>query len=44
LIFQEVKGKSIGGDPGVDDEDSKQNVEPLQSQHHDSVGYQSKRT
>jgi hypothetical protein len=33
-------GKSIGGDLVVDDEGSKQNFEPLQSQHHGSVGYQ----
>jgi hypothetical protein len=35
------RGKSIGGDLDVDDEGSEQNVEPLQSLHHYSVGYQS---
>jgi hypothetical protein len=34
-------GKSIGGDLNVDDEVSKQRwFEPVQSLHHDSVGYQ----
>jgi hypothetical protein len=34
-------GKSIGGDLDVDDEGSKQHqFEPVQSLHHDSVGYQ----
>jgi hypothetical protein len=32
------RGKSIGGDLDVDDESSKQNVEPLQSLHHSSIG------
>jgi hypothetical protein len=35
------RGKSIGGDLDVDDEVSEQNIEPLQSLHHCSVGYQS---
>jgi hypothetical protein len=34
------KGKSIGGDIDIDDEGSEQNMEPLQSLHHDFVGYQ----
>jgi hypothetical protein len=34
-------GKSIGGDPDIDDECSEQRqFEPVQSLHHDSVGYQ----
>jgi hypothetical protein len=34
-------GKSIGGDLDVDDEGSEQRwFEPVQSLHHDSVGYQ----
>jgi hypothetical protein len=34
-------GKSIGGDLDVDDEGSKQcRFEPVQSLHHDSVGYE----
>jgi hypothetical protein len=34
-------GKSIGGDLDVDDEGSEQRqIEPVQSLHHDSVGYQ----
>jgi hypothetical protein len=34
-------GKSIGGDLDVDDEGSEQHrFEPMQSLHHDSVGYQ----
>jgi hypothetical protein len=34
-------GKLIGGDLDVDDEGSKQRrFEPVQSQHHGSVGYQ----
>jgi hypothetical protein len=34
-------GKSIGGDLDVDDEGSKKDrFEPVQSLHHDSVGYQ----
>jgi hypothetical protein len=37
------RGKSIGGDLDVDDEVSEQNIEPLQSLHHCSVGYQSVR-
>jgi hypothetical protein len=44
-IFREVWGKLIGGDLGVDDEDSKQHqFEPVQSLHHGSVGYQPVRT
>jgi hypothetical protein len=40
-IFQEVQGKSIGGDLDIDDEGSKQHqFEPVQSLHHDSIGYQ----
>jgi hypothetical protein len=35
------RGKSIGGDLDVNDEGSEQNVEPLQSLHHYSIGYQS---
>jgi hypothetical protein len=35
------RGKSIGGDLDVDDECSQQNVKPLRSLHHGSVGYQS---
>jgi hypothetical protein len=35
------RGKSIGGDLDIDDEGSKQNVKPLQSLHHRSIGYQS---
>jgi hypothetical protein len=34
------RGKSIGGDLDVDDEGSEQNVEPLQSLYHCSIGYQ----
>jgi hypothetical protein len=34
------RGKSIGGDFDVDDEGSEQNIKPLQSLHHDSIGYQ----
>jgi hypothetical protein len=34
------RGKSIGKDLDVDDEGSEQNVEPLQSLHHCSIGYQ----
>jgi hypothetical protein len=37
------RGKSIGGDLNVDDEDSKRNFNPLQSLHHCSVAYQSMR-
>jgi hypothetical protein len=38
-------GKSIGGDLKVDDEGSEQRrFEPVQSPHHDSVGYQPVRT
>jgi hypothetical protein len=37
------RGKSIGGDLDVDDEGSEQNFEPLQSLHHCSVGYQSRK-
>jgi hypothetical protein len=37
------RGKLIGGDIDVDDESSEQNVEPLQSLHHHSGGYQSVR-
>jgi hypothetical protein len=34
-------GKSVGGDLNVDDESSEQRrFEPVQSLHHDSVGYQ----
>jgi hypothetical protein len=34
-------GKSIGGDLDVDDEGSEQHrLKPVQSLHHDSVGYQ----
>jgi hypothetical protein len=34
-------GKSIGGDLNIDDEGSEQRqFEPVQSQHHGSVGYQ----
>jgi hypothetical protein len=34
-------GKSIGGDLDVDDEGSEQRwFEPVQSLHHDSIGYQ----
>jgi hypothetical protein len=35
------RGKLIGGDLNVDEEGSKQNIKPLQSLHHCSVGYQS---
>jgi hypothetical protein len=35
------RGKLIGGDLNIDDEGSKQNIEPLQSLYHHSVGYQS---
>jgi hypothetical protein len=35
------RGNSIGGDLDADDEGSLQNVEPLQSLYHCSVGYQS---
>jgi hypothetical protein len=35
------RGKSIGEDLDVDGKGSEQNVEPLQSLHHYSVGYQS---
>jgi hypothetical protein len=35
------RGKSIGGDINVDDEGSEQNIDPSQSLHHCSVGYQS---
>jgi hypothetical protein len=35
------RGKSIGGYLDIDDEGSEQNVEPMQSLHHCSVGYQS---
>jgi hypothetical protein len=35
------RGKSIGGDLDIDDEGSEQNFKPLQSLHHDSIGYQS---
>jgi hypothetical protein len=39
-IFWEVQGKSIGGDLDVDNEGSeKRQFEPVQSLHHDSVGY-----
>jgi hypothetical protein len=31
---------SIDGDPDIDDEGSEQNIKPLQSLHHCSVGYQ----
>jgi hypothetical protein len=34
---------SIGGDLNIDDEGFEQNVEPLQSLHQCSVGYQSMR-
>jgi hypothetical protein len=45
LIFQEVRGKSIGGDLDVDDKGSEQcQFEPVQSLHHASVGYQPVRT
>jgi hypothetical protein len=45
LIFWEVRGKSIDGDLDVDDEGSEQRpVEPVQSLHHGSVGYQPMRT
>jgi hypothetical protein len=38
-------GKSIGGDLDVDDEGSEQHwFKPVQSLHHDSVGYQPVRT
>jgi hypothetical protein len=38
-------GKSIGGDLDVDDEGSEHHrFEPVQSLHHDSVGYQSMHT
>jgi hypothetical protein len=41
LIFQEVRGKSIGGDLDVDNEGSEQHrFEPVQSLHHGSIGYQ----
>jgi hypothetical protein len=30
----------LGGDIELDDEASKQNIEPLQSLHHCSIGYQ----
>jgi hypothetical protein len=34
-------GKSVGGDLDIDDESSEQRrFEPVQSLHHDSVGYQ----
>jgi hypothetical protein len=40
-IFREVWGKLIGGDLDADDEGSKQRwFEPVQSLHHNSVGYQ----
>jgi hypothetical protein len=35
------RGKSIGEDLDIDDEDSEQNFEPLQSLHNCSIGYQS---
>jgi hypothetical protein len=35
------RGKLIGGFLDIDDEGSEQNVEPLQSLHYNSVGYQS---
>jgi hypothetical protein len=35
------RGKSVGGDLDIDNKGSEQNFEPLQSQHHYSVGYQS---
>jgi hypothetical protein len=35
------RGKSIGGDLDVHNKGSEQNVEPLQSLHHSSIGYQS---
>jgi hypothetical protein len=34
------RGKSIGGDFDIDDEDFKQNFESLQSLYHCSIGYQ----
>jgi hypothetical protein len=41
MIFQEVWGKSIGGDLDVDDEVSEQHrFKPVQSLHHRTVGYQ----
>jgi hypothetical protein len=38
------RGKLIGGDLDIDDEGSKHNINPLQSLHHNSVGYQSMHT
>jgi hypothetical protein len=35
------RGKSIDGDLDIDDESSEQNFKPLQSLHHDSIGYES---
>jgi hypothetical protein len=44
-VFWEVRGKSIGRDLDVDDEGSEQRqFKPVQSLHHDSVGYQPMRT
>jgi hypothetical protein len=44
-IFQEVQGKSNGGDLDVDDEASEQRqFKPVQPLHHGSVGYQPVRT
>jgi hypothetical protein len=37
------RGKLTGGDLNIDDKGSKQNVKPLQSLHHCSVGYESMR-
>jgi hypothetical protein len=35
------RGKLIGGDLDADDKGSEQNIEPLQSLHYCSIGYQS---
>jgi hypothetical protein len=41
LDLSRGRGKSIGGDLDVDGEVSEQNIKPLQSLHHYSIGYQS---